>query len=233
MKLAIMQPYIFPYIGYFQLVYSVDKFVFYDDVQFIKKGWINRNRILLQGKEYLLTIPLKEASQNKLICEIEVSWGNKELFKVLQSIEHAYKKAPFFNDIIPLVKEVFTSGKKSIAALSSYSVEVVASYLNISKEFKASSDQLYNNTGYERAERLIDICKQENADEYINAIGGQTLYNKDYFLQKGIHLNFLQPTFTPYNQFSEAFVPGLSIVDVLMFNEKAKVKELLSTFELI
>src|SRR5215211_7424377 len=122
MKLAIMQPYIFPYVGYFQLIDAVEKFIFYDDVNFIKKGWINRNRILLHGKDYVITIPLKEVSQNKLICEVEVDWANKELQKVKQSIEHAYKKAPFFKEVMPLINMVLLSEKKTISELAAYSV---------------------------------------------------------------------------------------------------------------
>ena len=233
MKIAIMQPYIFPYIGYFQLIHAVDKFIFYDDVNFIKGGWINRNRILMQSQGHLITIPLKGAGSNRLICEIEVDWVGKDLPKFKQNIEHAYKKAPFFNDIMALINEVFTSDKKSIGALASYSIEVIASYLNISKEFKSSSDQFYNNRGCERADRLIDICKRENADEYINTIGGQTLYAKEYFFKCGVNLNFLQPNIAPYKQFNNEFIAGLSIIDVLMFNKRERVKELLTGYELI
>jgi hypothetical protein len=233
MKIAIMQPYIFPYIGYFQLIHAVDKFIFYDDVNFIKKGWINRNRILLQGKDHLITIPLKDASQNKLICEVEVDWDSRELFKVKQSIEHAYKKAPFFNDIMVLINKVFASDKKSIGELASYSIEVIASYLNMSKEFKSSSDQFYNNRGYERADRLIDICKRENVNEYVNAIGGQILYTKEYFFKCGVNMNFLKANIVPYKQFNNEFIAGLSIIDILMFNKRERVKELLTGYELI
>ena len=149
MKVAIMQPYFFPYIGYFQLINSVDKFIFYDDVNFINRGWINRNRILLNGESHFLTIQLKNASQNKLINEVEFI-DNR--IKLLKTIEHAYKKAPFYHLIVPVLSDCLTIQTNKISELAQYSVIQTCKYLDIETEFELSS-KLYSDTkGLEKAE---------------------------------------------------------------------------------
>ena len=144
-RIAIMQPYIFPYIGYFQLVYATDVFVFYDDVNFINRGWINRNRILLNGKEQLFTIPCKDASQNKLIKDIEVLHDPKSMQKTLATIQAAYKKAPFFADVYPLMENIFgVQYEISISQLAIDSVISVCDYLGVIRKFKISSEEYHN-----------------------------------------------------------------------------------------
>lgn len=230
MKIAVMQPYFFPYIGYFQLINAVDKFVFYDDVNFINRGWINRNRILINNKPAYFTVSLKDASQNKLINEIQIL-DNRE--KILKTIYLAYKKSPYFDDAWPIIESVCTYDTKNISELAIYSIKRVLQYLEVEKCFEVSSHFYKENKGLPKADRLIDICRINNAREYLNAINGKELYSKDYFANYGIRIYFLQSIPFNYKQFDEKFTPSLSIIDVLMFNSKEKVRELITLINII
>ena len=230
MKLAIMQPYFFPYIGYFQLINSVDKFVFYDDVNFINRGWINRNRILLNGESHFLTIQLKNASQNKLIKEVEFT-DNR--LKLLKTIEHAYKKAPFYHLILPVLNDCLRIHTNNIAELAEASVIQTCKYLDLETEFELSS-KLYSDTkGLQKAERLQQICLINKADTYINPIGGRAIYSKQDFSTRNISLFFIEPREFEYKQFNNVFIPWLSIIDVLMFVDKETIKKTLSNYTLV
>lgn len=227
MKIAIMQPYVFPYIGYFQLISSVDKFVFYDDVNFIKKGWINKNRILVNGSDFSFSIPIEKISQNKLISETLIksdlydAWTNK----FLQTLELNYKKAPQFDNVYEIVRDTIVYKYDTISSLAIRSITNVLSYLNIEKKIILSS-KTYDNIDLVKGQRLVDICRIEDSLFYVNSIGGQALYDKDEFLSQGIQLNFLRPQIEIYKQFNSNFVPGLSIIDILMFNDKEKVVQM-------
>lgn len=234
MKLAIMQPYLFPYIGYFQMIKAVDKFVFYDDVNFIKQGWINRNKILLQGKEFMFTVPLEKANSFCLIKDTSINqrfYENWSL-KFIQTINQNYKKAPYFDDTFSIITNVLNQNTTSISELAIESIKQVSEYLELNTLFIKSSET-YNNRSLERQERLIDICKCENTTHYINAVGGMELYNKDDFKKEGIRLDFIKASPIVYKQFNNDFVSWLSIIDVLMFNSKEDIKLMLDSYELI
>ena len=228
-----MQPYIFPYLGYFQLVNSVDKFIFYDDVNFIKKGWINRNKILINGKESIITFPLIKASQNKLINEIDLFLNNKDKKKIIAKLEMAYKKAPYFDSTIDLVKEIINADLSNIAKYSANSITKISDFLEIDVSFDFSSTQSPESKGMDKADRLIHICKKNNSNQYINSIGGQTLYSKEYFNANGINLSFIENYIEPYIQFEEEFVPNLSIIDIIMFNDTKTIRKMLNKYKLI
>jgi hypothetical protein len=231
MKAAIMQPYFFPYIGYFQLINAVDKFVLYDDVNYIKKGWINRNRILADGAAGFFVVPCKKASQNKLINEIETLLDQKEKEKLLKTFYHAYHHAPHFEAAFNLIEQTLNRNARTIAQLAAESILAVCQFLGIETEIMPSSS-IFRNRDLKKADRLIDICRQLKADHYINAAGGAVLYEKDYFLERGIHLFFLESRPIAYRQFGQPFVPWLSIIDVLMFNPQELVLELLNEYDL-
>ncbi|GAB2773487.1 WbqC family protein [Rhabdobacter roseus] len=232
MTIAIMQPYFLPYLGYFQLIKAVDKFVIYDDVNFINRGWINRNNLLVGGQAHLFTVPLKEASQNKLIREIELAEGDAWRKKLLKTIQQAYQKAPNYSTVFPILEEIVHFNAQSIAELAVYALQKINFHLGISTEI-ISSSTYYQNSSLKAQERILDICRQEGAQTYINPIGGMELYNKSTFDEQKIQLYFIKSTLTPYPQFKNAFVPWLSIVDVLMFNERAAIHQLLTAYELI
>jgi hypothetical protein len=230
-RLGIMQPYIFPYIGYFQLINAVDKFVVYDDVNYIKQGWVNRNKILLNQKEFLFTVPLKDASSFKKIFEVELnsnlyfSW--KEKFK--KTIIQAYSKAPFFNDGLNIITSVIDAKYNNIAELARASILNVCDYLSIKPQF-VSSSAIYENNYLSSQNRVIDICLREKATTYINAKGGMALYSKDDFEIKKLELKFISSDPISYSQSGENFVPWLSIIDVIMFNDIETIKGFLKDF---
>jgi hypothetical protein len=232
MKLAIMQPYIFPYIGYFQLIKAVDKFVLYDDVNFINKGWINRNRILVNGKDSMFTIPLKDASQNKLINEISVNWDNNWKSKFLKTAEQSYKKAPFYTEIISIIQQTLEVEEVQFSKIIEQNLRFVCLYLGIDTEI-ISSSEIYSNSDKKAQERILDICIQAKAKHYINPIGGLELYDKTIFQNEYIDMNFIKSNSIEYKQFKNDFVPWLSIIDVLMFNSKEEINKFLDNYELI
>jgi len=234
MKIAIMQPYIFPYIGYFQMISAVDKFVFYDDVNFIKQGWINRNKILVSGRGYLFTVPLSKANSFTLIKDTLINNKLYEIWKLkfLQTLSQNYKNAPYFSKIYELIAEVLNSKHNSISDLAIDSIQNVSQYLNLKTHFIISSES-YSNRNLERQKRLFDICKQEKCSHYINAIGGQELYKKEDFIKEGIQLNFIKSLPLEYKQFKNQFIPYLSIIDVLMFNSQEEINFLLTKHEFI
>ena len=229
MKLGIMQPYFLPYIGYFQLIKAVDKYVVYDDVNYINKGWINRNNILLNGQRHLFTLSLLGASQNKLINEILAEQNQSKLLKTLET---AYKKAPYFENVFPVVKNIFDYEDKNLAKFVGNSIIQIADYLNIKTEFIYSSEINKDNV-LKGQEKILYLCKILGAANYINAIGGQELYDKEIFTQNNIELNFLKTEIVEYKQFKNDFVPYLSILDVMMFNPPEEINAMLDNFELV
>lgn len=232
LKVAIMQPYFMPYIGYFQLINAVDKFILYDDVSFINKGWINRNNILIGNKANLFTIPLKNASQNKLINEIEIIKDGKWQGKLLKTIEQSYKKAPHYSLISPILEEIINYSDNNISNFILNSIQKICNYLEINTLIIPSS-KIFDNYEIKAQSRIIDICKKANANQYINPIGGTELYNKNDFEIENIKLNFIRTKPIKYKQFSNEFVPYLSIIDMIMFVEKSEIKLLLNEYELI
>ncbi len=234
MKIALMQPYFLPYIGYFQLINAVDKFIFCNDLGFIKQGWINRNNILLEGKKHRFCLPIKHVSSFTSIKETKISeqpndWQNK----LSKKIWLAYHKAPFFDAVYPWIDEILKGAPNhSISDVAIISIEHTFQYLNLEKNLSQSIG-LYDNEELKLAKRVIDICQQEGADTYINAIGGQNLFCKNDFKKHNIDLCFIKPILKTYEQNSPEFVAGLSILDVLMYNTPNDVKIMLSEYNLI
>ena len=234
MILGIMQPYLFPYIGYYQLINVVDKYVIYDDVNFIKQGWINKNRILSGGKELVFTVPLKNQSsfvtinKTEINLDLFVGWKNK----FLKTVTHSYSRAPFFQETFALLEDIFGADHKTISALATDSIITVSNYLDIKTDFVRSSE-IYGNADLHATDRILDICRREGASHYLNAIGGRELYDFEVFAKHGVCLNFMKAKPLAYQQFKNEFVPWLYIIDVLMFNGKEVVKAYLNNYEII
>jgi hypothetical protein len=233
MTLAIMQPYLFPYIGYFQLVNAADKFVVYDDVTFRKKGWINRNKILVNGSEVIFTVPLKNASSFVTIGQTEINKNLYENWKAnfFKTLAMTYAKAPQYKRVFDLVTSVFNESHNTISSLATSSIVETCKYIGIDTDFIFTSSQ-YKNNDLKSQERVIDICKIENASTYINAIGGKELYSKDDFAKFNISLKFVQTRPVKYHQFNDDFIPWLSIIDIMMFNEPKDIRSLLCEYDL-
>lgn len=227
--LGIMQPYLFPYLGYFQLIKLVDEYVVYDDVQFIKGGWINRNNILLNGERKLLSVRLRGASPNKRINEIEIA---DDFTRFVQTLEMAYAGAPYQADVMALIERIVAHEDRNLARFAEHSLRCTAEHLGLDTVFTVSSD-LRKDDALRGQEKVLAICRELSADRYVNAIGGRELYHQADFSREGVELRFLRPTPSPYVQFRNDFVAGLSIIDVLMFNAPERVDEMLDQYELL
>ena len=232
MKLGIMQPYFFPYIGYFQLIQAVDRFVVYDDVNFIKSGWINRNRVLVNGQAAYFNIGIRGASSFKLICEIELDANPLWRSKVLKTIQASYGKAPHFAIVYELVQSIMMFRTTSLADFVYNSLVQICNFVEIKTRIVRSSEVELNRELY-GTERILDICQRNAADVYINAIGGKELYSKEQFQASNVSLKFLRTKPFVYKQFTGEFTPNLSFIDVLMFNSQSNVKALLNEYELL
>lgn len=234
MTVAVMQPYFFPYLGYFQLVNAVDTFVFFDDVNFINKGWINRNQLLNNNQPCRFTVSLSQASQNKKINEIRLADFDSWKAGFLKTVELSYKKAPQFAFVFDWLHNFLSTQFSFIGELASESIVAVAQLLDLNTEFKHSSNLSYLDGSKKTGEqKIIAICKKLRADKYINPINGKSLYDEQNFAADNIQLCFLKMTELNYQQLSkDVFVPNLSIIDVLMFNPVEKIKGLLNEFSL-
>jgi hypothetical protein len=233
MKVAIMQPYFFPYIGYFQLIAAVDKFVIYDDVNFINRGWINRNNILINGKAALINVPLVGASQNKLIKDIELVADQKWRITLLRTIEHNYKKAPLFYQVYDILQRVINIEAFSISDFNFKCIKAVCEYMEITTDIVPSSE-IYLNSDLKGQYRIMDICMKENSDDYINPIGGIELYDRKLFYDNKIKLSFIKSSEISYPQFKHDFTANLSILDTLMFCDTQLInKEFINAYDLV
>jgi hypothetical protein len=228
MTLAIMQPYLFPYIGYWQLINIVDIFVVYDNIQFSKSGWFHRNNILVNGEKTLFSIPLKKDSNNLNVVDRFISDGSqKQINKILAQIENSYRDAPYFNKVFPLIENIFNYDEKNLFKFIYYSITQVCKYLDIKTQIVISSSVDIDHN-LKAQEKVIAINKSLNSTRYLNAIGGSGLYAEGAFQKEGIQLNFLESEILEYKQFKNEFTPYLSIIDILMFNSKEEVKDMLN-----
>ncbi|HMJ48820.1 MAG TPA: WbqC family protein [Ferruginibacter sp.] len=232
MRVGIMQPYLFPYIGYFQLMNAADKFVVYDNIQFTKKGWINRNRILVYGKDEFISLPLKKDSDYLNIDQRNLAdTFSTEKDKLLRKIKESYKKAPHFENTFALIERVMKNEEKNLFRFIYHSLLLTCEYLDIKTDMIVSS-KLPIDHSLKAQDKVIALCKALNGDQYINAIGGTELYSKEIFSQNNIKLNFIEAGKVAYRQFDNEFVPWLSIIDVMMFNSKEEINKMLDSFTL-
>lgn len=229
-----MQPYFFPYIGYWQLINAVDKFVLLDDVNYIKRGYINRNEILLNGVRYRFTVPISHISQNKLIMHTTLNFDKKNRIRLLNTIEQAYRKRPFFRDIINLISDIIYYEENDLTKYIYNSIIKINACLGIGTEIMISS-QIEKKNIYKAQDRIIEICRVLGADEYINPCGGRDLYEHSRFDVNGVKLFFLstEQEKIKYNQGYDSFHANLSIIDLLMNNSKNELKKILLEYKLI
>lgn len=250
-----MQPYFFPYIGYFQLIHTVDRFILYENVNYIHKEWMNRNRILIIGKgDNYFNIPISPKSVNKRIYEIEIDNSDKKWRqRILMTLRHNYLKSRYFSEVYDMVEDLICYETCSLHHFNSNSIKGVARFLDIDTEIIDENSRYLpmevklaerypskdvriienGNSIDKKTERVIAICEKENSDIYINPIGGLNLYDKKIFKDKGISLFFLKTAEISYHQFSEYFYPNLSIVDVLFCNGKEGTRSLLNKYEMV
>jgi hypothetical protein len=229
-----MQPYLFPYIGYFQLINAVDRFILYDDVQFIKEGWIHRNRLLVSGQPRSFTIPIQKESHTAKINERMIAperW-KKDRRKLLAMIRQSYGKALYFKQAFELIEACLLYPDCVLADFIENALTCCCNYLGISTDICRSSS-LAIGTHLSGQERLLEICRELHADHYINPIGGQELYDRKAFSRSGIELSFIKTKDICYPQFANDFIQGLSIIDIMMFTPPDRIREFLNMYELV
>jgi len=239
MSIAIMQPYLFPRVHYFQLMYASDAFVIYDDANYIKGGFINRNKLLNTGggdKFSMFTLPLDHDSSNKKINELNVSVENFDKFKnkFFKTLKYTYSKAPFFKDTFSLIVDCLESSDSEklsdicICSLKNIYYWIAGEPVDIRKSSELSYDRSLDAQG-----KVISICKSFSAHIYINFIGGQHLYDSKAFADSGLELQFIKIKDLEYKQFNKEFAPNLSIIDTLMFNGKEGTLKFLDKYDIV
>ncbi len=254
MKLAIMQPYFMPYIGYFQAIAAVDKYILYENLTFIKDAWMNRNKLIQKnGIPFTITVPLLHKSSNTLISEVEVDNSQPWANKLLKSLWLNYKGSEYFEEVYSLMENIFADKYDTLHNLNSTSIKRISNYIGLTTEIISDNHnyiqyekkldkfddysifpELEKTKPIKKVARVIKMCKQENCDLFVNAIGGQVLYSKQEFSQYGIDIRFIKTDEKiQYKQFKNEFVPNLSIIDVLMHNGKEGTKQLLNAYKLI
>lgn len=232
MRLAIMQPYFFPYIGYFQLIAAVDLFIVYDNIKYTKKGWINRNRMLHNGKDVMFSVPLKSDSDTLDVCERKLAADfNRD--KLLNQLKGAYRHAPYFGQTSPLIEQIVRYEDTNLFRFLHHAIARTCEHLGITTKIRISSG-IAIDPDLKNQDKVLALCAAVGADTYVNAIGGIELYSKQAFREQGIDLKFMQSKPFEYPQFGDAFVPWLSIIDVMMFNPLDTIQTCISTnYELI
>lgn len=232
-KVGMMQPYLFPYLGYFQLISAVDAFVLGDDLQYVKESWINRNRILMNGTDKLISFPLKKGAHRSRINERFVSDDfSSEMDRLLRVLYAAYSKAPYYKQVIPFLEEVIYHPERNLAKYAENSIRQICTYLDINTPIYVASDLEITDVE-DKQDRVIKTAKKLGGEMYINFIGGVSLYDFDLFERNGLTLRFHKINDISYRQFGNEFVPLLSIIDVLMFNDREEVIRKLSCYSLL
>lgn len=232
MKLGIMQPYFMPYIGYFQLIAAVDVFIVYDNIKYTKKGWINRNRMLVNGGDEMFTLPLKKDSDALNVVQRQLATDFKRN-KLLSQFKGAYSKAPYFTETFRLVERIVSYENDNLFQYIHHSLIEICRHLGIATEIRISSSIPINHD-LKGQDKVLAICEAMKADTYINVIGGTELYEKSEFGARSIDLKFVRSRPFEYVQFVTPFIPWLSVLDVLMFNPLDAVKDCVqSNYELI
>ncbi|MGC2166382.1 MAG: WbqC family protein [Gallionella sp.] len=227
MKVAVMQPYFFPYIGYFQLIAQSDVFVLHDDVQYIKGGWVNRNRILHNGESRMITLPVKKDAHHLAINARNYIEDNRARKDILNVLKQAYAKAPFFAEAFPLIEDLLMFKDNNVARFNENLIRRISAHLKLACEIVNSSEMIKDDSLAGEA-RVLEICKRLGATDYTNPIGGTELYHHDTFARCDIALHFLEADNASYTQFDNSWAPFLSIIDVLMFNQIATLGNLLA-----
>jgi hypothetical protein len=229
-KVGIMQPYFLPYIGYFQLIQAVDVFVLYDNIKYTKKGWINRNRYLANGQEKPFSLPLKKDSDYLDVRERVLAY-DFDPAKMLNGIQEAYRKAPCFQSAMPVLRDIFLCEDRNLFSYIRHAVIRICQYLGIDTSIVTSS-QVPADHALAGEQRVISICRALDADIYINPPGGRSLYNPANFNESGLRLQFIDPVLQPYSQLASHFTAGLSVIDVIMNNDRQMLAELLSKYSI-
>lgn len=230
--IAVMQPYLFPYLGYFQLIAAADVFVLGDDLQYIRSGWVNRNRILHNHEAKLITFPLKKDRFQLPINQRQLCDNfSDEAERLIGLITQCYTKAPYFAQVMPLIERLIRFPQQNIALYTEHAIREMCAYLHIVTPIMRGSDLILGKPT-DKQDRIIRIAHTFEATTFINPEGGSVLYDRDHFARNGLLVRFFRMDPVVYRQFRQPFVANLSIIDVLMFNCVEQVQQLLSYYTL-
>lgn len=229
---AMMQPYWFPYFGYFQLIAGADAFVLGDNLQYVHPGWVNRNRLLSCGAPSLFTLPLKKDRSDLAINRRELSDSAPQvLSKLLKTIAMSYSRAPYRDDVLALLEPLMTCPERNLALYLEYSLRKVCEYLQIDTPIHvASTLPVDERLVLDKQDRVVKLARHFGAQRYLNPIGGTALYDEGYFARHDLELRFHRMDELCYTQFKDPFVPNLSIIDVLMFNPVSRIRQWLPCY---
>lgn len=230
MILAGNQPYFLPYIGYWQLIHSADVFKISDDYRYIEKGWVNRNRILINGEPQYYRLEVIHPSSNKNINDLFIN--EIPIEKKRRQLDFTYHRAPCFQPTMEVMERIYSCPERNLADFLTNSIREICCYLGIETKIIRTSD-FPHNSDYKREYRIYDLCHRIGADTYYNAIGGRELYSVEEFRNHGIELGFLKSGEIQYKQFKNEFVPNLSILDVMMFNSAEQIHEMLNDYSIV
>lgn len=232
-RVAIMQPYFFPYFGYFQLIAAVDTFVIYDDTQFINRGWVNRNRILVNGNARWITLPLRKAQLQAQIRDRRfaenIAWHKD---KILKAIRLSYARAPFFSHAFPVIESILNFSDDHVAQFNAHAIRTLCGYFGIATRMLISSEVGIGEQ-LSGKDRVIAIANGLHADMLINPIGGLNLYSSDEFMRHGLTLKFISTQPMAYRQFGDIHLENLSVIDLMMFVGLQEIREGLARYVLI
>jgi len=227
-----MQPYFLPYIGYFQLLRYVDIFIIYDNIKYTKKGWINRNRLLLNGVSATFSLPLKNDSDNLNIIDRELA-AEFDRRKLLNRFKNAYMRAPYFKEVFPTLERIILNPDNNLFNYIYISVVLLCERLDIDTKILISSKIPINHAN-KGQDKILAMCQSLSSGIYVNPIGGSELYSKEIFADHGIALKFIKPLPFSYPQLGNDFASWLSIIDVMMFNSTDYINQhLLTNYELV
>lgn len=232
MTLSANQPYLLPYLAYWQLIHCADLFLLADDYDFVRPSWVYRNRILMNGRPQYLRVEIQSNKESRLIMDRRLFTNPHALAEKLKTLEYAYHKAPCFADGYALAERILKNPERNLALFLEYSIREVCAYLGITTPIGRTSD-LPGNSRFKREVRVYDQCHRLGADTFVNAIGGQALYRFDAFADQGIRLRFLKSGLPEYPQFGAPFVERLSILDAIMFNTREQLHEMLDDYTFI
>lgn len=222
-RVVLMQPYFLPYLGYYQLLGAADLFISYDTAQFIKNGWIERNRYLLDGEPKWFGIALEKSSHTLPIHDKRISQGF-HYPQVLEKLKHAYRKAPYVQQVLPWLAQLLEQPASSIAELNLRVLRASCALIELDTPIIAAS-ALAPGAGVSGQARVLELMAATGATHYLNPAAGAFLYEAEEFAKAGIELELLHAELSPYPQQGQDFVPGLSLLDALMFNPPELVGE--------
>lgn len=230
-----MQPYFFPYLGYFQLINLTEKWIVFDDVNYIKRGWMNRNRVLKPERQdwQYLRFPVEKFSRGTKIKDIKIKNNENWKSKIIRQLEHYEDVAPYYNETINVIKGAFNTDTESLTKLNSRCLEKVCDFLKIEFSYSISSQNNYDYSDVDNSDEwALEISKQENADMYINPIGGKDFFEPRKYRDNDIEIKFLKIGDIKYSQKNSEFISNLSIIDVMMFNSRKEIKDMLNNYRL-